>query len=147
MYAYSKKLSDLIARKYRHLIQEQRCYDNVFRLLTEQIPELYPLSKISILFCYYEGADYRYYRHVFILHNNKIVEPLPYINMSDEKRNSLVPIKVIPSVEEYFRMVREEGKRSLLNTLYDDEIKAINQAEIWRKLWIRDLSNLYRDLE
>ena len=147
MYAYSKGLSDLIARKYQAFIHEQRCYDNVFYLLTEQIPELSPLSKVSILFCYYKGADSRYYRHVFILYDNELVEPLPYVNMNEENRSSLVPIRLIPSIEDYFQMVRKDGNSSLANVLYEDEIKAVNQAKIWQKLWIRDLSNLYRDFE
>ncbi len=147
MYAYSKRLSDLIARKYQAFIHEQRCYDNVFHLLTERIPELYPLSKVSVLFCYYKGADSRYYRHVFILYDNELVEPLPYVNMNEENRSSLVPIRLIPSIEDYFQMVRKDGNSSLANVLYEDEIKAVNQAKIWQKLWIRDLSNLYRDFE
>ena len=146
MLEYDKQLSEKIAREYRRLIEEHHCYENVYNMVTESIDELKPPSKLSILFCYRQGEDKRYYRHAFCLYDGKIVEPLLYDDMDEEHLSTIIPIRHM-SVPEYLEMIEHDGTYGLKDVLYKDDLHVVDENGIFRRLGLLDLSNLYRELE
>jgi len=146
MYGYDKRLSLILAAKYPHLIEEQACYNNVYHLFSEYLEELRPRDKLRVLFCYRQGPDHRYYRHVFAVFDGKLVEPLPYLDMSEENRKTIVPIKEM-SCGEYIDLLCEERETQLRNVLYQDDLDAVKKSGIFRILNPFDLAKLYRDID
>lgn len=146
MIDYSRPLSEKIAQKYSDLFQKQHCYENVYHMVTEDIDELNPPSKLSVLFCYRPGKDNRYYRHAFCLYDGMIVEPLLYLDMSEENRSAIIPICFM-SVPEYSEMVHMEGNHGLRNYLYPDDLRVVGESGIFRRLGLIDLSSLFRTVE
>jgi len=128
MFQYSQELSEKIADKYKHLFEIKGCYENVFKLVNE-VEELKPFSKLSVLFCYMPGAAGFYYRHAFCLYNNMIVEPLLHLNMKEKNLDDIVPIKLM-AANEYIDLLLADGRYDLASVLKDDDIRAYNGSEI-----------------
>lgn len=145
MYDYDKRLSVILAQKYPDLIEERGCYNNVYRLVTEFVVELKPLDKLRVLYCYRKGPDGRYYRHAFTVFNGKLVEPLLYLDMSEENRKAIIPIREM-SFDEYLDLLHEEKETTLRNTLYQADLDAVRSHGILKLLNPYDLANLYRKI-
>lgn len=139
MHQYFQSLSEKIAHKYARLFEKRQCYENVFKLVTGNIEELKPPSKLSVLFCYIPGAAGLYYRHALCLYNNRIVEPLLYLNMEEKDPADIVPIRLMTE-REYLDLILADGKYDLSDVLRDDDIRAFNSSSI--PLNPVDLSNM-----
>lgn len=146
MYDYDKRLSLILAAKYPNLFEEQACYNNVYHIVSEYLEELRPRDKLRILFCYRRGPDCRYYRHVFAIFDGKLIEPLPYLDMSEENRSSIIPIKEM-SVNEYLDYLFEEAETQLRDSLYQFDLDAVKKHGIFRILNPFDLAKLYREID
>lgn len=146
MYAYHQQLSVIISEKYKEYFAEQACYDNVYHMVMEWMEELTPREKLRVLFCYRQGQDGRFYRHAFCLFDGQLIEPLLYLDMSEENRSSIVPIREM-SIQEYLEMLCLEENTALRDTLYQYELDAVKQYGIFERLNPLDLSNLYREVD
>ena len=145
MYDYDQRLSLALAAKYPQLFEEQACYNNVYHMVFEGLDELVPYEKLRILFCYRPGQDGRYYRHIFAVFNGKLIEPLSYLDMSEENRASIIAIKEM-SIEEYLDRLGSERETQLRESLYQYDLDAVRKSGIYRLLNPYDLANLYREI-
>lgn len=146
MYAYDQRLSLILAAKYPQLFEEQACYNNVYHLVSEYLEELRPRDKLRVLFCYRQGPDSRYYRHVFAVFDGKLIEPLLYLDMSEKNRSSIIPIKDM-SVKEYLDYLFEEAETQLRDSLYQDDLDVVKKHGIFKTLNPYDLARLYREID
>lgn len=146
MYAYDQRLSLILAAKYPQLFEEQACYNNVYHLVSEYLEELRPRDQLRILFCYRQGPDGRYYRHVFAVFDGKLIEPLSYLDMSEKNRSSIIPIKDM-SVKEYLDYLFEEAETQLRDSLYQDDLDVVRKHGIFKALNPYDLARLYREID
>ena len=146
MYAYDQRLSLILAAKYPQLFEEQACYNNVYHLVSEYLEELRPRDQLRILFCYRQGPDGRYYRHVFAVFDGKLIEPLSYLDMSEKNRSSIIPIKDM-SVKEYLDYLFEEAETQLRDSLYQDDLDVVRKHDIFKALDPYDLARLYREID
>lgn len=146
MYGYDHRLSLVLATKYPNLFEERACYNNVYHMVFEYLEELQPREKLRILFCYRSGPDGRYYRHVFAVLNGKLIEPLLYLDMSEENRESIIPIKEM-SVKEYLDYLCSEAETQLRDSLYQYDLEVVKNAGILKILNPYDLANLYRKVD
>lgn len=145
MYDYDKQLSAVLAQKYPELIEERGCYNNVYRLVTEFVAELKPLDKLRVLYCYRKGPDGRYYRHAFTVFDGKLVEPLLYLDMSEENRKAIIPIREM-SFTEYLALLRNEKDTTLRIALYQADLDVVRAHGIFKMLNPYDLANLYQKI-
>ena len=146
MYGYDRQLSEVLAKKYPQLIEEQACYNNVYHLVTSYLDELKPWDQIRVLYCYRKGPDSRYYRHAFVIFDGKLLEPLPYLDMSCENRQSIIPIREM-SFSEYLELICEEAETELRESLYQADLDAVKKNGIFRMLNPFDLASLYRKID
>lgn len=146
MYAYNKQLSLTLARKYPNLFEERACYNNVYNMVFEYLEELRPRENLRVLFCYRQGPDHRYYRHVFCLFNGELLEPLTYLDMSEANRHTIIPIREL-SVPEYLDLLVKERETMLRDTLYQDDLAVVNENGIFAMLNPYDLAMLYRKID
>lgn len=146
MYAYDQRLSLILAAKYPQLFEEQACYNNVYHLVSEYLEELRPRDQLRILFCYRQGPDGRYYRHVFAIFDGKLVEPLLFLDMSDKNRATIIPIKEM-SVNEYLDYLCQEAETQLRDSLYQDDLDVVKKHGIFKTLNPYDLARLYREID
>lgn len=146
MYLYNHDLSVTLAEKYPDKISERACYDNVYHLTTDFIEELQPASELRILFCYRQGPDGFYYRHVFCMFKGELVEPLTYLDMSDSNLKRIIPIREL-SFSEYLDLMVKDEETSLRNSLYDDDLRVVKEARIYNILCAYDLAQLYREID
>ena len=145
MYDYDQRLSLALAAKYPQLFEEQACYNNVYHMVSEGLEELASYEKLRILFCYRPRQDGRYYRHVFAVFNGKLIEPLSYLDMSEETRASIIAIKEM-SIEEYLDRLGSEKETQLKESLYQYDLDAVRKSGIHKLLNPYDLANLYREI-
>ena len=146
MYGYDQRLSLILSSKYPDLFEEQACYNNVYHIVTEYLEELRPREKLRVLFCYRMGPDGRYYRHAFTLFDGQLIEPLLYLDMSEENRRSIIPIKEM-SVKEYLDFLFEEAETQLRDSLYQLDLDVVKRHSIFRILNPFDLAKLYREID
>ena len=146
MYAYDPRLSIILAKKYPHLFEEQACYNNVYHIVSEYLDELRPRDKLRVLFCYRQGPDERYYRHVFAIFDGKLVEPLLFLDMSDKNRATIIPIKEM-SVNEYLDYLCQEAETQLRDSLYQYDLDVVKKHGIFKMLNPFDLAKLYREID
>ena len=146
MYDYDQRLSLTLAAKYPQLFEEQACYNNVYHMVSEGLEELMPYEKkLRILFCYRLGKDGRYYRHVFAVFNEKLIEPLSYLDMGEENRASIIAIKEM-SIKEYLDHLGFEKETQLRESLYQYDLNVVRKSGIHKLLNPYDLANLYREI-
>lgn len=96
--------------------------------MTNDIPELPPLSSASALFCYACNVDDIYYRHAFCIFNGHIIEPLPHI-AKGLRVERIIPIRDVKA-NEYFTHAVKDERFDLFPSLLQDEIAAFNENEI-----------------
>lgn len=146
MYGYDQQLSLILAGKYPHFFEEQACYNNVYRIVSEYLEELRPRDKLRVLFCYRQGPDGRYYRHAFAVFDGCLLEPLPHLDMSEENRQTIIPIKDM-SCKEYIDLLCTEAETQLRDALYEADLDAVKQHGIFKKLNPFDLAKLFRKID
>ena len=130
----------LVANKYKYLFKVNGCYENVFKLLTK-VPDIQPSTDLKILFCYVpDEEDCLYYRHAFCLYKGQIVEPLLHLNISAKDLNAIVLIRLL-EIDEYYRLLLEDGRYDLWCALSFDGIQAYRNSKI--NLNPFDSSNLH----
>lgn len=144
MFQYSRTLSELLADKCNKIIAPNECYSNVYRIVTQNILDSQAQS-IEILFCYRQGEDGRYYRHVFIMADGMLVEPLLDLDMSESNLAKIVVIKQL-KLSEYLAHNGNDDHNDLRKYLYEFEINAIKHNDILDLIGGFDLAKLYRKL-
>lgn len=148
MLVYSRKLSEVIAEKYSHLIEEQQCYGNSYNLVTADISEFPDKSKLGVAFFYiwgngYKDGDFRYFRHACCTYEDKIIEPLSYIDMENEAH---ILIKHF-GLSEYLEAVEQDGEDDLPVTLFPFEGEIMKTRGIFNILSVADMARLFRNTQ
>jgi hypothetical protein len=141
VFGYNKGLSVAIANMYPELFRKNGCYQNVYNLLTE-VAEI-DLRHVQVLFCYLPGRRQEdfYVRHVFLLYNGEIVEPLLHLALEKRVLSNIVIIKSL-SPREYLNLLLVEEVFDLFDSLLEDELKVFYESKI--SLNPIDLSELIR---
>lgn len=101
MFKLNVKLSENLQQEYAKYIAVKSCYDNVYNLVTKTTAIINSLADWEIMFCYLSTKlmEPTYMRHVFLLANGEIVEPLPNIR-ENALWDSILPFAQL-SVDEY----------------------------------------------
>lgn len=122
------ELSNVISRDYKALFEVNRCYENVYRLMTEDISAVPSHRITSTMFCYACNEDGIYYRHAFCLINDRIIEPLPHITHGLIVAGIIQIKNLTPS--EYFTLAVKDERYDLFPSILQDEILAFNTHPI-----------------
>lgn len=125
MLTYNRALSVKLAKRLGGMIEVKRCYDNVYKVLTEAMDILPDRSKTRILFCYLPTAGNLYVRHVMVVYDGQLVEPLLHIDLEKREVERIIPIREL-SFDEYFSLLLKEGKSDLEQALLNDELEVFN---------------------
>ena len=119
----NEEISKFIEEQYGDLFETHGCYENVFKLITGDLPELFG-NNMKALFCYAYNGIY-YYRHAFCMIEGEIIEPLGNV------REGLVLSKLIPISElmfkEYTALIMKVKLFNLNLSLFPQEIKIMNE--------------------
>ena len=118
------EVSKLIAERYSDLFQAKSCYENVYKLLTEDFPELSPQKDLRVLFCYAHNGAF-YYRHAFAVFQEEIIEPLENIRIGLDASKMIVICEL--SFKEYIGLTLKDKRFDLFPSLFQKELKLIDE--------------------
>lgn len=127
-YKFNRELSEKLSKKYARKIKQRQCYENVYILVSDRIPELIG-KKVSVLFCFMPSKRMvgMYFRHAFMVVDGEIIEPLSYIDM--DELDKLVPI-VEWDFWKYNEALLEDGKFDCWSILFEKEVAVLNESKI-----------------
>ena len=119
----NEEISKFLEEHYGNLFEIHGCYENVFKIITGDVPEL-SQKDMKALFCYAYNGIY-YYRHAFCMLEGEIIEPLG--NVREELEVSkLIPISEL-MFKEYTALILKDKLYDLSLSLFPQEIKIINE--------------------
>ena len=119
----NEEISKFLEEHYGNLFEIHGCYENVFKIITGDVPEL-SQKDMKALFCYAYNGIY-YYRHAFCMLEGEIIEPLGNVRES-LKLDELISICEL-MFKEYTALILKDKLYNLSLSLFPQEIKIINE--------------------
>lgn len=119
----NEEISKFIEEHYGDMFEPHGCYENVFKLITDDVPELSG-NNMKALFCYAYYSIF-YYRHVFCMLEGEIIEPPRNVREGLEL-SKLIPISEL-MFKEYTALIQKDKLYDLSLSLFPQEIKIINE--------------------